>query len=152
MWPSYIFFFLCVPEKIIYQPHRMISSHITYLAPCSFLCRGIPSLESLYKVFGRGLSGDGPYYRVQQGAAEQSEQPAQAAGPARDGGRPPADTIGRHQNGILLICHLCLTEISLMLVYLHSSDRTLSFRLHWSSMDSSTRSAALLIYHCSFLP
>lgn len=121
-----LFFCVYIPEKIIYQQHRMKSSHIAYL-PCYFLCRGIPSLESLHKVFGRGPSGDGPYYRVQQGAAEQSEQPAQTAGPARDGGQPTADTIGHHQKGILLICHLCLTELSLTHMYLHSSDRTLSF-------------------------
>ncbi len=119
------FIVFCIPENIIYQQHRMISSHIAYL-PCSYLCRDIPSLESLHKVFGRGPSGDGPYYRVQQGAAEQSEQPAQTAGPARDGGQPTADTIGHQQNGILLI-HLGLTESSLTHVYLHSSDSTLSF-------------------------
>lgn len=77
-------------------------------------------------MFGRGQSGDGPYYRVQHGAAEQSEQPAQTAGPAPDGGQPTADTIGHQQNGILLI-HLCLTELSLTHMYLHSSDSTLSF-------------------------
>lgn len=142
MWPSHICFFSCLyitvmAEKITDQQQKMMSSHyITSLAPCSCFYRGIPSLESLHKVFGWGLSGDGPYYRVQQGAAEQSEQPAQTAGPARDGGRPTANTVGHQQNGTLMIYHLCLTEISLTHMYLHFSDHTLSFWLLWSPIDS----------------
>lgn len=139
-------------HKIDQRP-KILSSHIRHIVTrftfniyipimSCFLHRDIPSLESLHKVFGWGLSGDGPYYRVQQGAAEQSEQSAEAAGPARDGGQPAADTVGRR-------AHVS-TLLSLSSWFHCSTLCTLTYFIGPSGFYSmATRSVA---YHCSFPP
>lgn len=65
---------------------------------CSVSCpvsfrRRVPALEPLLQVSGRGLRRDGSHHGVQQGAPEQSEHPAAAAGSAGNS-RPSAAVTG----------------------------------------------------------
>jgi len=111
---------------------------VTDLLWSCFLYRDIPSLESLHKVFGWGLSGDGPYYRVQQGAAEQSEQSAETAGPAGDRGQPAADTVGHQQNKMSpthMYLHSSLWPYSFLIIPLLNFIHINIFHC-WSPMDS----------------
>lgn len=55
-----------------------------FFAALLFCCRSFPSLEPLVQVSGWGLRWNGSHHRIQQGASEQSEQPAPAAGWAGD--------------------------------------------------------------------
>ena len=62
-----------------------------------FYYRSVPSLEPLLQVFGWGLWGNGAYNWIQQGASEQSKQPAQAVGPAGNWRSSAADAIERER-------------------------------------------------------
>lgn len=110
IWHLYykLLYLQCLHTRAFFYPRRfsifdMKQSHFQSLRrACDrfktamfFPYRSISSLESLHQMFGWGLSGDGSYYRVQQGAAEQSEQPPEAAGRARDRWQPTADTVGQ---------------------------------------------------------
>ena len=75
----------------------VILSRLLKSARLLFYYRRVPSLEPFLQVFGRGLRGNGSHNWVQQGAAEQSKQPAQAAGPAGDWRPSAADTIEREK-------------------------------------------------------
>lgn len=95
-------------------------------------------------MFGWGQSGDGPYYRVQQGAAEQSEQSAETAGPARDGGQPSADTVE-------WVSFTCIyTPHSFLMIPLLNFMHINIFQ--WSPVDSTLWPLDLLLYRCCFLP
>lgn len=85
-----------VNNRIVNREATSLCSLI-YRSLFFFCYRSVSSLEPLLQVFGWSLWGNGPYNWIQQGTAEQSKQPTQAAGSAGDRRSPAANTIGKEQ-------------------------------------------------------